>query len=427
MRRLLLAALALGLATPAAAQTIETIHSFSGQYLPREGTLALDAAGNLYGTTSILFGSVYRLAPTGGGAYSLTTLFTIANGPAATTYGARPYGGVALDPAGNIVLAPTLLGPDTAGGTVLRLAPDGGGTYTPSVAIDFSGPNGAWPHGTPIVDPGGNIFGATRDGGASNRGVVYRLAPDGVGGLTPTTLHEFSGADGASPYGPLLHDAAGNLYGSTAAGGSGNKGTVFRLAPDGSGDYTFATLFDFAAVANTIPYSGLAMAPDGTLFGTTIDGNGSIFSLTPDGSGGYDYALLHQFTGADGAYPTGTPILDAEGNLFGTAQIGGPSGDGTVWRLLADGAGGYDFDVIVTFDGTNGSDPEAGLVAGPDGSLFGTTARGGEGDLGAVYRIRDSGYVVADTAPIPEPATLALLAPALITLIARRRLPSSHR
>jgi uncharacterized repeat protein (TIGR03803 family) len=210
--------------------------------------------------------------------------------------------------------------------------------------------DGGAPYAGLIRDSAGNRYGTTQSGGASNAGVVFRLSPAG----TETVLHSFtyshSGeADGALPDAGLVRDGAGNLYGTTAAGGAAchypGCGVVFKLSPTGTETvlYTFTGLADGAG-----PVGGLLRDTAGNLYGTTSEGGakssacstqtcGVVFKLSPIGT----YTVLHTFTGgADGANPTAGLILDTAGNLYGTTAKGGATstcnlqnGCGVVFRL----------------------------------------------------------------------------------------------
>ena len=195
-----------------AAQTLTTLHSFIG---PRDGAnplagLTSDAAGNLYGTTS-----------EGGGT--------------------------------------TCAGDGTGCGTVFKLTPTGDGTYAETVLYRFSGgTDGATPLAGLIVDAAGNLYGTTQYGGGVcggwGCGTVFRLTPNANGTYSETVLYKFTaGTDGERPYtGVLVADAAGNLYGTTVAGGGGSCawaltcGTVFKLSPNANGGYGETVIYRFA-------------------------------------------------------------------------------------------------------------------------------------------------------------------------------------
>jgi uncharacterized repeat protein (TIGR03803 family) len=190
----------------------------------------------------------------------------------------------------------------------------------------------------------GNLYGTTISGGASGTGVVFKLSPAG----TETVLYDFTGgADGAFPQGGLIRDAAGNLYGTTRSGGdtsacaSQGCGVVFELircrsAPSG---YDFRVLYTFTGGADGgNSQAGLVLDAGGNLYGTTAGGGSSacsggcgvVFKLSPIGT----ETVLHSFTGgADGGIPAAGLTQDSAGNLYGTTFLGGASGNGVVFKL----------------------------------------------------------------------------------------------
>ncbi len=232
-----------------------------------------------------------------------------------------------------------------------------------------------------VRDAAGNLYGTTQYGDhistkcPNGCGTVFELSPAG----TLTILHAFTGAhDGANPWGSLVRDLKGNLYGTTVAGGASNAGTAFRVSADGSEKvlYTFTGGADGSG-----PYAGLLYV-QGTLYGTTAYGGtvsggcgpsgcGTVFKITPDGT----ETVLHAFGGdSDGKYPESALIRDAEGNLYGTTAGGGTSNLGTVFKI--DTAGTES--VLYTFaGGTDGAQPWGTLVRGTQGDLYGTTFYGG--------------------------------------------------
>lgn len=210
---------------------------------------------------------------------------------------------------------------------------------------------------------------------------------------TETVLYPFAGSpDGVNPYGALLMDKSGNLFGTTYAGGTDNYGTVFELVNNG-GSYTEKILYSFqgALVAPTDglePEESLVMDSAGDLYGTTYGGGangyGTVFELV-NSSGSYTETVLYGFQGtsvSDGAGPQAGLLRDATGNLFGTTRQGGDStNDGTVFELAYNsGSGSYTESVLYTFLGPgsgDGSSPAAGLIMDSSGNLYGTTEAGG--------------------------------------------------
>ncbi len=204
---------------------------------------------------------------------------------------------------------------------------------------DFNKSDGWYPYSGVTLDAQGNVYGTTWLGGLNNDGTMYQLVHSGSG-WTLNTLYAFqNSADGENPLGQVVFDQAGNLYGSTQAGGTGGGGTVFELSPSGGG-WNFAVLYSLPG-NNDGPIGSVALDAAGNIYGTTYgdgdDGYGNVFKLTRT-DGGWSYTSLHDFTGgSDGANPVGGVTLDDTGNMYGTAYQGGPThcpqGCGVVWEI----------------------------------------------------------------------------------------------
>jgi uncharacterized repeat protein (TIGR03803 family) len=243
--------------------TMTTIHSFQGGDdggLP-QGGLLLDSDGNLYGTTKYGgtgnfcadgCGTVFKLAQDG----TLTTLHNFTG----QSDGSRPTSGLIADANHNLYGTAPLGGQGF--GIVFKIAPDG----TKTDLHGFNGSDGAQPSGGLAMDQAGNLYGTTPTGGNSGGGVVYKLATDG----TLTVLHNFSNGDGIYPTGGVLLDRKGNLYGTTLQGGKGcgayGCGTVFRIAKDG----TYSQLYKFKDGAGYNPFGGLVADTNGNLYGSAL-------------------------------------------------------------------------------------------------------------------------------------------------------------
>jgi uncharacterized repeat protein (TIGR03803 family) len=198
------------------------------------------------------------------------------------------------------------------------------------------------PQAEVLIDGAGNLYGTTILGGqgcsALGCGVVYKLNQSGHG-WTETVLYSFTGgSDGGGPYGGLISDAAGNLYGTTLYGGAHDRGgTVFELTPS-NGGWTFTTLYSL--YGDQGPDATLAMDRAGNLYGTASGdpfGSGSVFELERSG-GGWTVNELHVFGGSDGSMLYGAPLLDSGGNVYGTTNLGGESqncasGCGVAWEI----------------------------------------------------------------------------------------------
>jgi uncharacterized repeat protein (TIGR03803 family) len=226
------------------------------------------------------------------------------------------------------------------------------------------------------------LYGTTTLGGAYGYGVVYKVDQAG----NQTVLYSFKGApDGAYPACVLTSDSAGNLYGTTAEGGTRNVGTVFKIDPSGNE----TVLRNFGSPAGTFPRAGLIRDGVGNLYGITEAGGafsqGVVFKMNPMG---YE-TILHSFTGgSDGIFPEARLIRDSLGNLYGTTINGGPHVLGTVYKV--DPAGNET--VLYAFTGgADGGLPIASVTRDSDGNLYGTTSSGGQYNFGAVYKVDASG------------------------------------
>ena len=241
--------------------------------------------------------------------------------------------------------------------------------------------DGATPFGAVIMDKSGALYGTTYSGGASGYGTVYKLSKG-----TETVLYSFTGGtDGGGPFSSLLMDKAGNLYGTTVNGGSG-YGTVFKLNPKTKKE---AVLYSFTGGTDgSLPFSGLLMDTSGNLYGTTEGGGssaeGTLFKVNIKSK---KETVVHSFAGGtDGALPLyGNLLMDNAGNLYGTTVGGGSSSNGTVWKVSAKGK------ETVLYAFTGGSDGggvfEQSLAMDTKGNLYGTTENGGTYSVGVVFEV----------------------------------------
>jgi uncharacterized repeat protein (TIGR03803 family) len=365
------------------------LHSFIG------GTTdgALPFAGLIQGPDDTLYGTTYSGgSPPGGTVFQMATDgsgFTLLHSFNQFREGARPLAGLIQGPDGTLYGTTTYTyrnGFPAPLGMIFRLAADGSG-FTVLHSFTGDSTDGRYPLAGLIQGPDGTLYGTTSEGGTANLGTVFQMALDGSGFML---LHSFTGAptDGQYPSASLIQRPDGALYGTTYRGGSNGSGTVFRLAPDGSG-FTLLHSFSSEATDGRDPYASLIQGPDGTLYGTTKYGGsadrGTVFRLAPDGGG---FTLLRSFTDAltDGKYPTAGLIQGPDGTLYGTTSEGGSADAGTVFQMASDGGG---FTLLHSFN--FGDDPSAGLIQGPDGTLYGTTLGGGSSGWGAVFRLASDG------------------------------------
>jgi uncharacterized repeat protein (TIGR03803 family) len=326
----------------------------------------------------------------------LSTLLLVANRPAKAqnetvlyTFGAPvstgngltgPVSSLVFDRAGN--LYGTTVGDDRLGyGTVFELSRNGSGGWNETVLHTFTGgADGAYPASSLIFDSVGNLYGTASGGGAHGYGVVFKLSRVGSR-WTETVLHSFAGApDGATPTAGVTMGAAGNLYGSTPNGGTGDgTGTVFELSPS-SGGWTEQVIYNLDINVQSCGYfvatSGLTMDAAGDLFGAACS---IVFELSPNGVGTWIPTVLHTFTGfpEDGNAANGTPVLDSAGNLYGTTYYGGENYQGTVYKLSL-GKEGWQEEILHAFGaGRDCDNPWAGVVLDAAGNIYGTAAFGG--------------------------------------------------
>jgi uncharacterized repeat protein (TIGR03803 family) len=243
----------------------------------------------------------------------------------------------------------------------------------------------AAPHAELIEDSAGFLYG-TAAGGSVDQGTVFRLEKNGA---NFEILKRFGNApgEGRRPFAALLEASDGNLYGTTVSGGFSNLGTIFRLQKSGD---AFGTVFHFDGTNGAFPESSLLEAT-GKLYGTTSGGgsndNGFVFRVNKDGS---DFEQLVKFDGTNGANPSAGLLPASDGKFYGTTYSGGIAGRGTIFRLNPDGS---DFIVVKSFisGSTNGYGPMAKLVEGTNGTLFGTTSLGGTNGTGTIFSITKAG------------------------------------
>jgi uncharacterized repeat protein (TIGR03803 family) len=287
------------------------------------------------------------------------------------------------------------------------------------VIHDFAGTPGSFPVGNLVADEAGNLYGVLTGDintagncvSGSNCGSVFKLSKTASGGWVSIQLHQFTGegTDGASPQGGLVLDAAGNLYGTTYAGGSYGLGTAFELSPTSGGGWTYAVIYNFGVFYDGhSPQAALILDSSGNLYGTTLtagsDGNcvdscGVVFELSPSASGVWTENVIYYFGGDNGSWPSAPLVFDAAGNLYGTTQYGGKLKDcaslgcGVVFKVSPDSLGYWSGSVLYSFaGGSDGALPfYSGVILDAAGNLYGTTTAGGnagcKGGCGVVYEL----------------------------------------
>jgi uncharacterized repeat protein (TIGR03803 family) len=369
-------------------QTLTTLVAFNGTNGGgSEGILVQGTDGNFYGTTTggsgaSACGTVFKMTPGG----TLTTLHSFD-----CTDGQYPFAGLVLAADGNFYGTTAGYGGSnedcTFGpcGTVFKIT--SGGTLT--TIHSFDGTDGSSPYAGLIQATDGNLYGTTFGGGTNGNGTIFKITSAG----TLTTLHRFDGTHGSSPYAGLIQATDGNLYGTTANGGAhGSGGTAFKITLGGA----LSTLYSFCETKCTDganPFGGLVQGTDGNFYGTTTlyganencaDGCGTVFKMTPGGT----LTTLHTFDRTDGSHPDAGLVQATDGNFYGTTSGCGANGNctdglGTIFKITAGGP----LTTLHSFDGSDGSNPVGGLIQAADGNFYGTTARGAVNANGTVFSL----------------------------------------
>lgn len=381
----------------AKATTTEVIYSFAGEddgeYTDTD--IAVDAAGNLYGT-SVLGGdfgggTVWQLSPVGGG-WVHTVLYSFTGG----VDGGEPYKGVTLDGAGNLYGTAVTGGSGSCEGGcgVTYKLTKSGETWTQRVIHAFSGgADGSGPGSRVAVDKRGNVYGMTPTGGANGLGVIYLLRPRSSGGYALRVIHTFTGgSDGSSGSAGKLVLRGGRIFGAATTGGNHGSGTVFQLTPTQTGEWDFRTLYSFAdAPDGVFPYGALLFDAAGNIYGTTYyggtNGLGAVYKLSPTLSGEWYETVIYSFQpGNDGNSSISNLVADAAGNLYGTTSEGG-LGSGTIFKLSPGPNETWTESIPHSFQGSpDGAFPYAGMVGDGSGSFFGATVHGGDNGDGTIYK-----------------------------------------
>ncbi|MBV9992473.1 MAG: hypothetical protein JOZ72_14420 [Alphaproteobacteria bacterium] len=242
---------------------------------------------------------------------------------------------------------------------------------------------GCGPQAGVTFDSAGNLYGTTASCGALQRGTIYKLAPDG----TFSVLSDFSESGaGLVPEGEMSRSHTDNFFGTTIGGGANNGGTLFRFRPAGGRMNILHAFADGAGGRD--PRYALLRDRDRTIYGVAIQGGstglGTVYKLTEDGT----YAVLHDFTNfLLGETPSSNLVADAQGNLYGAAG-GGPNDAGIIYKIAAGGA----YSILYAFGSVrhDGTGPNGPIAIDDDGNIYGT-AGGGRHSSGVVYRVAPDG------------------------------------
>jgi uncharacterized repeat protein (TIGR03803 family) len=319
-------------------------------------------------------------------------------------------------------------------GTIFKITTNGTFTalysFGAAQASSFWAADGMNPKAALLQGSDGNLYGTASIGGTNNPatlygilgfGTVFKLTPDGTFSVLYGfgTVQDGSGnaLDGADPVAALVQGSDGNFYGATSQGGPNGlvisnmfgsfpapgDGTIFKLTPSGKLTtlYSFGTIHDADgnALDGQTPAAPLVQASDGAFYGTTTDGgtnsDGTIFKITPDGKFTPLYSFGAMPGGLDGESPQAALVQGADGNLYGTASGGGRYGDGTIFKITTSGK----FTLVYSFgaiqntngDALDGANPEAALIQAKDGDFYGTTSDGGTNQFGTLFKTTASG------------------------------------
>jgi len=266
-----------------------------------------------------------------------------------------------------------------------------------------------YPYSGLVFDPSGNAYG-TASGGGAGYGTIYELTPSQSGWIA-NILYEFDNVNGAYPSGPLIFDAAGNLYGAASYGGDTSGicqgsgcGTVFELQRV-SGGWHFVVLYTFSGDADGAhPNASLIFDKSGNLYGTTFNGGnsgyGTAFELSPS-TGGWRESTVYTFAGnSDGANPVSGLTPGPAGIFYGTTLFGGANNCGanncgTVYKLRKTSSG-WKETILHSFNGSDGSSPMAGPLL-RHGTLYGTTSTGGASNQGTAFSLIQRNHTFIET------------------------------
>lgn len=368
--------------TQSTAQTFTVLYNFAGSPdgANSSASLVQDAEGNLYGTT--IDGGTGSCSDRAGcgTVFKLDTagnenvLYSFTGSPD----GEAPLAGLTMDTKGNLY-GTTIFGSYSNYGTVFELSKSGKET----TLYSFSGGavDGCYPYGGLLRNNEGTLYGTTPECGAYNYGTAFELSKSG----NETILHNFAGgsSDGQSPYEGLVTDKNGNVYGLTPRGGASGQGVLFKLSKSG----TLTLLYSFAGgtTDGCLPVGTPVMNERGTFYGTTngcgASNDGVVWKVNKKNI----ETVLHNFAGgsSDGANPPAGVIMDAKGNLYGDTMAGGGYDNGTVYELTRKGT----LILLHSFDVYDGDELMGGVIGDAKGSLYGTTYGGGANSDGTVWQI----------------------------------------
>ncbi|MEO1263586.1 MAG: choice-of-anchor tandem repeat GloVer-containing protein [Bacteroidota bacterium] len=334
--------------------------------------------GMLYGVSNSggnsFYGTIYKVALDGTG-FEVVHHFDDLNG-------ARPYAAPIEGSDGKLYGTTTVGGNNTVG--VIYSIDTNGSNF--SILHHFSSTEGEFPFGVLLEASDGSLYGMTNGGGSFEYGTLFKINKDGTGFVS---LHSFDNyTEGRNPYGGLIEDTTGALYGTLWAGGPELGGSVFKIQKDGTGLELLKT-FPFSVDDGSLPFCTLLEGANGKLYGNTNSGGGNfigvIFSLDKNGD---NYSVLHEFAQLQGRNPfIGNQLIETtDGKLIGTTRLGGTYDKGVIYEINIDGTG---FNKIHEFN-DQGANPHAGVLA-INGKLIGSNSRGGSSDGGVLFSVSENG------------------------------------
>ncbi|MEX6687057.1 Ig-like domain-containing protein [Danxiaibacter flavus] len=391
-----------------------------------KGHLVQAKDGNFYGLTygggANGYGTIFKITPAGA--------FTLLRSLNKTTDGGNSYGSLTEGKDGNLY-GLTYWGGTYNYGTIFKIAPSGASFAV--VRHLNSATDGGYPQSDLIVGSDGNFYGNCYGGGTYGNGTIFKLTTAGV---YTVLRHLASSKDGGVPYGNLMQNTDGFLYGLNRTGGLNTAGTVYKISTTG----TYTVLHSFVATTEgTTANGGLARGDDGNLYGMTSTAGpglfGTAFKVTTAGAltvlasfwgaatgnapletmvkgkdsayygtnstgGAYNYGAIFKICGGktttlfsfnrnvNGGLPKGSLIQATDGNFYGMASEGGTSGHGTIFKITPTGS----YTVIRHLNSpTDGGYPQGSLVQLPDGNLYGMTNSGGTNGGGTIFKITTTG------------------------------------
>jgi uncharacterized repeat protein (TIGR03803 family) len=302
--------------------------------------------------------------------------------------GGGPNNGIAVDAAGNFYGTTWIGGissPVGGNGVVFELSLESRGHWVEKVLYSFGfGIDGRNPTAGVVFVAAGNLYGTTTQGGQYEGGTVYELSPTSGGNWAEKIIHSFGGfGDGGYAQAGLVIDSTGNLFGTTVLGGVGDAGVAFELSPSTDGSWTETVLQNFTWE----PTGPLVMDPNGNLYGTSSGyaGGGSVYELTP-AQNGWEMNIIYGFQAPpDGSYPASGVTFGPNGHLYGVTEMGGTYGIGTAFELVPSATGTWTENQLYSF-GQKKSDPiypAFPLIIVPSKGIWGV---GGSGpNCGGLY------------------------------------------